>query len=73
MTPSRTIVADFSPDNAEAGQTITRPSAEDSSLFSLARHREFMLTLTVLFELEVDDLVDSTGMYKGAAEIIAVS
>lgn len=32
-----------------------------------------MLTLTSLHELEVDDLIDSTGMYLGAASVFAVS
>ena len=32
-----------------------------------------MLTLTILHELEVDDLIDSTGMYLGAASVFAVS
>ena len=31
-----------------------------------------MLTLTILHELEVDDLIDSTGMYLGAASVFAV-
>lgn len=32
-----------------------------------------MLTWTSLHEYEVDDLVDSTGMYLGSASVIAVS
>lgn len=70
VTPHKTTCA------ARLGQLHkfeqTRPSAELSLFPFLRRYWGFMLTLTVLGELEVDDLVDSTGMYLGAASIIAV-